>query len=105
MVSAVANRARPWIPLVVLALMLPLSARGQQPASGTSPGIPDGWSDGYAYVNGVRLHYYRRASEEAASVMKQGRLAHIDGAGHNLHHDDLPRTVEVLNEFLCPGCR
>ena len=42
----------------------------------------------------------RRANEEAASVMKQGRLVHIDGAGHNLHHDDLPRTVEVLTEFL-----
>src|SRR3954464_5243192 len=21
-------------------------------------GIPDGWSDGYAYVNGIRIHYY-----------------------------------------------
>lgn len=42
----------------------------------------------------------RRANEEAASGMKRGRLVHIDGAGHNLHHDDLPRTVEVLREFL-----
>lgn len=23
------------------------------------PGIPDGWSDGYVYANGVRIHYYR----------------------------------------------
>lgn len=42
----------------------------------------------------------RQANEEAAKVMQEGRLVHIDGAAHNLHHDDLKRTVEVLNEFL-----
>lgn len=42
----------------------------------------------------------RKANEEAAHVIQHGKLVHIDGAGHNLHHDDLKRTVEVLNEFL-----
>jgi pimeloyl-ACP methyl ester carboxylesterase len=42
----------------------------------------------------------RRAHLEAASVMQKGKLVHIDGAGHNLHHDELTRTVEVLTEFL-----
>ncbi|MEO6080293.1 MAG: alpha/beta hydrolase [Steroidobacteraceae bacterium] len=42
----------------------------------------------------------RKAHLEAAKVMQKGKLVHIDGAGHNLHHDNLPRTVEVLNEFL-----
>lgn len=42
----------------------------------------------------------RKTQLEAASVMQKGKLVHIDGAGHNLHHDDLKRTVEVLNEFL-----
>jgi len=42
----------------------------------------------------------RKANEEAARVMQNGRLIHIDGAGHNLHHDKLAKTVEVLNEFL-----
>lgn len=42
----------------------------------------------------------RQAHQEAASVMQKGRLVHIDDAGHNLHHDQLARTVEVLNEFL-----
>jgi pimeloyl-ACP methyl ester carboxylesterase len=23
------------------------------------PGIPDGWSDGFVYANGIRIHYYR----------------------------------------------
>jgi len=42
----------------------------------------------------------RKFNEEAARVIQHGKLVHIDGAGHNLHHDDLKRTVEVLNEFL-----
>ena len=42
----------------------------------------------------------RKANEQAARVMQHGRLVHIDGAGHNLHHDQLARTVEVLKEFL-----
>jgi pimeloyl-ACP methyl ester carboxylesterase len=42
----------------------------------------------------------RKTHAEAAKGMKNGRLVHIDGAGHNLHHDELKRTVEVLTEFL-----
>jgi pimeloyl-ACP methyl ester carboxylesterase len=42
----------------------------------------------------------RKANEEAARVVQNGKLVHIDGAGHNLHHDQLARTVEVLKEFL-----
>lgn len=42
----------------------------------------------------------RAANEKAASVMKNGRLVHVDEAGHNLHHDQRARTVELLTEFL-----
>jgi len=42
----------------------------------------------------------RKANEEAARVMQNGKLVHVDGAAHNLHHDQLARTVQVLNEFL-----
>ena len=42
----------------------------------------------------------RKQNEEAAKVMKNGKMVHIDGAAHNLHHDQLVKTVEVLNEFL-----
>ncbi len=42
----------------------------------------------------------RAANEEAASVLQNGMLVHIEGGGHNLHHDELERTVEVLTEFL-----
>jgi pimeloyl-ACP methyl ester carboxylesterase len=42
----------------------------------------------------------REANEEAVRVMKNGKVVHIDGAAHNLHHDELKRTWEVLTEFL-----
>lgn len=42
----------------------------------------------------------RKANEEAARVLQNGKLIHIDGAGHNLHHDKLAKTVEVMNAFL-----
>jgi pimeloyl-ACP methyl ester carboxylesterase len=42
----------------------------------------------------------RKANEEAAKVMQHGKLVHIDGAAHNLHHDQLSRTVEELRAFL-----
>ena len=42
----------------------------------------------------------RKANEEIAKTMRRGKLVHIDGGGHNLHHDELGRTVKVLTEFL-----
>jgi pimeloyl-ACP methyl ester carboxylesterase len=42
----------------------------------------------------------RKTHEEAARVMPKGKLVHVNGAGHNLHHDELNRTVELLTEFL-----
>jgi len=42
----------------------------------------------------------RRANEQAAKVLKNGKLVHIDGAGHNLHHDQRQRTLDVLKPFL-----
>ncbi len=42
----------------------------------------------------------RKSNDEAAAAMPNGKLVHIDGAAHNLHHDKLERTTEVLKEFL-----
>ncbi len=42
----------------------------------------------------------RKANEEAVKGMKLVKLVHIDGAAHNLHHDQLARTVKEINEFL-----
>jgi pimeloyl-ACP methyl ester carboxylesterase len=42
----------------------------------------------------------RKANEEAANVLNNGKLVHIDGAGHNFHHDQRRPTVYVLKPFL-----
>jgi pimeloyl-ACP methyl ester carboxylesterase len=42
----------------------------------------------------------RKSNEEVVSGFTNIKLVHIDEAGHNLHHDELERTVEVLTEFL-----
>ena len=42
----------------------------------------------------------RAANLEYASAMKNGKLIHVDDAGHNLHHDQRARTVELLTDFL-----
>ena len=31
--------------------------------------IPPGWSDGYAYANGIRIHYYRAVSNTDKPVI------------------------------------
>lgn len=42
----------------------------------------------------------RKANEGAVKDLKQVKLVHIDGAAHNLHHDDLTRTTQEITEFL-----
>jgi pimeloyl-ACP methyl ester carboxylesterase len=42
----------------------------------------------------------RKAQDEAARVMQHGYLVHIADSGHNLHHDQLSRTVDELTKFL-----
>lgn len=43
----------------------------------------------------------RRAAEQAVvEGMERVKLVHIDGGGHNLHHDELESTVEELTKFL-----
>ena len=42
----------------------------------------------------------RKSNEEAAKVIQHGKLVHVDGAAHNLHHDQRKRTVDELDTFL-----
>lgn len=42
----------------------------------------------------------RKSNDEQAKVMPNGKLIHIDGAGHNLHHDKLDQTTQVIKYFL-----
>ena len=41
----------PVLPLLFTALIAAATAA-------TPPGIPDRWTDGYVYANGIRIHYY-----------------------------------------------
>lgn len=42
----------------------------------------------------------RKNNEELAKVMPNGKLVHVDGAGHNLHHDKLEQTTQLIKSFL-----
>jgi pimeloyl-ACP methyl ester carboxylesterase len=44
----------------------------------------------------------RKANEEVAKALKNGKLVHIDGAAHNLHHDQRQRTLAEVLSFLKP---
>lgn len=44
----------------------------------------------------------RQANDEVAKSFKNGKLVHIDGAAHNLHHDQRQRTVQEIVGFLKP---
>lgn len=42
----------------------------------------------------------RRTNEASVEGMGRVKLVHIDGGAHNLHHDELERTLEELRGFL-----
>lgn len=42
----------------------------------------------------------RQANEEAVEGMERVKLVHIEGAGHNLHHDELNQTIKEIDMFL-----
>jgi pimeloyl-ACP methyl ester carboxylesterase len=45
-------------------ILLPTVALSAPP-----PGIPDGWSDGYVYANGIRIHYYHAVPAKGKPVV------------------------------------
>lgn len=42
----------------------------------------------------------RKTNEAAVEGMERVKLVHVDGAAHNLHHDELERTVKEIRTFL-----
>jgi pimeloyl-ACP methyl ester carboxylesterase len=73
------------------------------------PGVPEGWQEmSGSMQTGDALSKIavpslilkaetspegRMANEEAVKDLPKVKLVHVDGAAHNLHHDDLDRTV------------
>ncbi|MEB2774671.1 alpha/beta hydrolase [Algoriphagus sp. D3-2-R+10] len=42
----------------------------------------------------------KKANEDAVAGLDNVKLMHLEGTGHNLHHDDLDATVKEINGFL-----
>jgi len=42
---------------------------GSLMAATLPPAIPNGWSDGYVYANGIRIHYYHAVPAPGKPVM------------------------------------
>lgn len=42
----------------------------------------------------------RRQNEGVTSILKNGKIVHIKGAGHNVRREGKQETLEVLNQFL-----
>jgi pimeloyl-ACP methyl ester carboxylesterase len=42
----------------------------------------------------------RKQNEQVASLLKQGKIVHITGAGHNVRREGKEQTLQVLNAFL-----
>ena len=41
-----------------------------------------------------------KAAQEAAQLWQNGEVAHISGAGHNIHRDRYNETMAVVQTFL-----
>jgi len=46
----------------------------------------------------------RRENEDAAKLLRNGRIVHIKDAGHNVRRDQKERLLKVLKEFLNQCC-
>jgi len=57
------NMLHAFLPAIALTFLLPGAAHAQW------PGIPDGWSDGYVYANGIRIHYYQAVPQPDKPVI------------------------------------
>ncbi|HYQ56488.1 MAG TPA: alpha/beta hydrolase [Draconibacterium sp.] len=42
----------------------------------------------------------RKSNEASVADLKRVKLVHVDGAAHNLHHDELERATREIKEFL-----
>ncbi|MDP7518474.1 MAG: hypothetical protein QGI17_15335, partial [Arenicellales bacterium] len=42
----------------------------------------------------------RKKNIEVTSILKHGKIVHIDGAGHNVRRDQKQRLLKALKAFL-----
>jgi pimeloyl-ACP methyl ester carboxylesterase len=58
------NKLRMGLGTLCLLILAPVVAN-----AAPLPGLPSGWSDGYAYVNGIRIHYWRAVPAPGKPVL------------------------------------
>ena len=59
------------------------------------PGIPDGWSDGYVYANGIRIHYYHAVPAPGKPVIVMAHGATDIGLCWTTLTQDLQRSYDI----------
>jgi len=90
---------RMFISGIFLLILLPATAFAADP-----PGIPDGWSDGFAYVNGVRIHYYHADPAPGKPVIVMVHGVTDNGLSISMFddHQDYKTNMEK-HEAVYPG--
>ena len=58
------SQTKKYLSILMLSVLIPTMSVHAQ-----SVKFPDGWSDGYAYVNGIRIHYYHAKPAQGKPVM------------------------------------
>jgi pimeloyl-ACP methyl ester carboxylesterase len=66
-ITSIIEIVRVYIAVFIFLFSIPTSIYAADP-----PGIPEGWSEGYAYVSGIPIHYYQAASDKRVIVMVHG---------------------------------
>ena len=63
------SQAKKYLSILMLSVLIPTMSVHAQ-----SVKFPDGWTDGYAYVNGIRSHYYhaKPAPDKPVMIMVHG---------------------------------
>src|SRR4051812_6371189 len=83
-----------------LRLLAPLAAAASTllasaALAATPPGIPDGWSDGFVYANGARLHYYRAIPQPGKPVMIMAHGVSDNGLSWTTLTKDLQDSYDI----------
>jgi pimeloyl-ACP methyl ester carboxylesterase len=64
-------------------------------AAAPPPGIPDGWTDAYVYVNGSRLHYYHAVPQPGKPVIVMVHGVTDNGLTWTTFAEDMQKNYDI----------
>jgi pimeloyl-ACP methyl ester carboxylesterase len=70
-------------------------------AAATPPGIPNGWTDGYVFANGIRIHYYHAVPAPGKPVMV---MAH-GASDYGLNWTTLTKELQAAYDIYMVDAR